>query len=143
MRLCLILAVFLTLKSTEAYYYYYPTNTNNSESKYSYPYVSTSDDEKERKFGDGIMASGFSKSYPESFIHVLKYCYGLSMDTNRIILRALTQEDHLTIKRLDCYTVGLGNDLSKLQIEGQTALELAIENKNQKAKSYIEKKLGL
>ena len=143
MRLCLILAVFLTLKSTEAYYYYYPTNTNNSESKYSYPYVSTRVDEKERKFGDGIMASGFSKSYPESFIHVLKYCYGLSMDTNRIILRALTQEDHLTIKRLDCYTVGLGNDLSKLQIEGQTALELAIENKNQKAKSYIEKKLGL
>tara|TARA_X000000950_G_C13785968_1_gene607256 strand:+ start:606 stop:1040 length:435 start_codon:yes stop_codon:yes gene_type:complete len=144
MKLGLVLAIFFTVQAADAYYYYYPTTTTEKkESKYRYPYVSTRDNEKEKKFGEGIVASGFSKSYPESFIHVLKYCYGLSMDTNKIILRALTQENHLTIKRLDCYTVGLGNDLSKLEIEGQTALELAVKHENQKAKNYIEKKLDL
>ena len=82
--------------------------------------------------------SGFSMIYSESYVRVMKYCYKLSTNATKMMTRALTQNDKKTLKRLDCYTKGLGRDLLDLEINEKSAIEVAREHNNTTAINYIE-----
>ena len=111
-----------------------PLKKSNLKSP-AYPYYKK--ETKESFYGE-IMPSGFTMTYPKSYIKILSHCFRLSTNTNNLIQRALTLNDKLTIKRLDCYTKGLGYDLLDFELNGQSAEEIAYKNKNTQAINYIK-----
>ena len=82
--------------------------------------------------------SGFSMVYPESYVRVMKYCYGLSTDADKMMDRALKINDQKTLKRLNCYTQGLGRDVLEYEKNGQGAREISYQNRNWRALNYID-----
>ncbi len=139
MKKTLLFTAFLSFQSLANGYAYYatPSKTNSTISKMRMA-CPNCDSTKETFYGESMTPSGFSMIYSESYVRVMKYCYKLSTNANKMMTRALTQNDKKTLKRLDCYTKGLGRDLLDLEINEKTALDLAREHNNTAAINYIE-----
>jgi len=135
MKSALLLTFLLSLKAFGAgYYYVNSTKTTKPFMRAAVPATSTD----ETFYGESMTPSGFSMVYSESYIRVMKHCFKLSTNVEKMMKRALTIENKETIKRLNCYTKGLGKDLLTYDSNGQSALEIAEENKNQVAIDYIQ-----
>ena len=126
----------LFFSDVNAYYYYLNSKVKkNTTTTYRHPYpISTH--KRDTKFGDNL-ASGFSRTYPQSYIHILSHCFGLTTNLQKLVLNGLRSDDNLTTKRLKCYTVGLGKDLNEFSFEDKNALEIATESSNQTAIDFI------
>lgn len=137
MKTLFVLISFLVVSNSHAYYYYlYPKKSESKTStnyRYAYPVPKTSE---ETTFG-ARAASGFSMTYPESYIHILSHCFGLTTNLEKLVLRGLKQEDKKTKRRLSCYTVGLGKKLRDFTHNGKTAMEIAEESNNHTAIDYM------
>ena len=133
-----LISILMAFSANTFAYYYYPTNSTNTEPpKMRMACPNCNNTEKETFYGQSMGLTGFSMNIPESYVTVMKYCYGLSTNVNKMMNRALTLDDHLTKKRLDCYTRGLGQDIESFELNGLTALEVATVNKNQTAITYL------
>ena len=55
-----------------------------------------------------------------------------------MIERALTKNNNKTLKRLNCYTLGLGRDLLEYEKDGQNAREISEQSRNWRALNYID-----
>ena len=126
------------VSDVNAYYYYINSKVKKNKGqtyRHAYPVVAKRED---TKFGDNL-ASGFSRTYPASYIHILSHCFGLSTNIQNLVLNGLINDDNLTIKRLNCYTVGLGKDLRKFFYKNESAIEIATEAENKTALNFIKK----
>ena len=137
MKTLFVLISFLVVSNSNAYYYYLYPKKSESKSKttyrYAYPVSKTTE---ETTFGARAV-SGFSMTYPISYIHILSHCFGLTTNLEKLVLRGLRQEDKKTKRRLSCYTEGLGKKLRDFTYDGNTAMEIAEQYNNHTAIDYI------
>ena len=138
MKSLLFTLSLIFVSEANAYYYYINSKVkknNRPTYRHAYPVATKRGD---AKFGDNL-ASGFSRTYPKSYIHILSHCFGLTTNIQNLVLNGLRNEDNLTEKRLNCYTIGLGKDLNKFSFKNESAIEIATEAKNQTALNFINK----
>lgn len=137
MKFSILLTLLLSLNASANWYYGLNTRQTNDDSKPRMRAAAPVSMDKETFYGKTITPSGFNMVYPKSYIRIMKYCYGLSTDENKMMDRALRENNQKTIKRLDCYTLGLGRDLLNYEKNGQNAREISYENRNWRALNYI------
>jgi hypothetical protein len=135
MRSLFTVILFSMISNANAYYYYLnykPNNDQKPRARYAYPIPKNED----TTFGANI-ASGFSMTYPKSYIHILSHCFGLSTNLQKLVLRGLQIEDKNTKRRLRCYVTGLSKSLEDFSYDGKTSMEIAEESNNQTAIDYM------
>lgn len=138
-----ILVSMIMSMSFNSFGYYYYNSVESKPSTVSEMRMACGNCEtaskKETFYGQSMGPTGFSMSIPESYVHVMKYCFGLSTDANKMMERALTIEDSKTIKRLECYTAGLNKDISTFEMDGESALSIAETAQNETAINFLKK----
>jgi len=135
MKTLLVLLSCFVISNSQAYYYYITSKPKTQERqtpRYAYPVPKTGDS----TFGANA-ASGFTMTYPASYIHILSHCFGLTTNLEKLVLRGLTIQDKNTKRRLNCYVVGLGKSIEDFVHEGKTAMEIAEESNNHTAIDYM------
>ena len=137
MKLSIFFTILLSFNTFATGYYGSYVPSSNDDSKPRMRAAVPVSLEEETFYGTSMAQSGFSMVYPESYVRVMKYCYGLSTDANKMMDRALKQNDKKTVKRLECYTKGLGRDLFEYEKNGLSAIEIATENRNSRAINYL------
>ena len=135
MKTLLVLLSCFVISNSQAYYYYITSKPKTQERqtpRYAYPVPKTGDS----TFGANA-ASGFTMTYPASYIHILSHCFGLTTNLEKLVLRGLTIQDKNTKRRLNCYVTGLGKSLEEFTYKENTAMEIAEQYNNQAAIDFM------
>lgn len=136
MKLIVVLATYLLTTSAYSYYYHSTPQESNLTLEMRAA-CQGSCGHQESTYGS-VVPSGFTMRYSESYVNLMKYCFGFSTHLEKMMKRALTQNDEKTTKRLECFTKGLGKNLREYEMDGISAIDLANDHENQQAIDYIE-----
>ncbi len=139
MKLSLFLSLLITynFNARAVGFYYINSSDKKTEGKIRMAYP-TRAQSKETFYGSQMAPGGLNIKYSPSYIRIMKLCYGLSTNSNKMMERAITSNDEKVEKRLTCYTRGLGNDLTSYRYKGLDIRSAAQKYKNQRLINYIE-----
>ena len=140
MKLTLLLSLLFTYSfNVKAVgFYYISSDDKKSEGKFRIAYRAKHQS-TETFYGTNMAPGGLNIKYSPSYIRIMKLCYGLSTNSNKMMERAITENGDKVEKRLNCYTQGLGNDLASYRYDGLDIRSAARKYKNQQLIDYLDR----